>query len=199
MLPWKDSSLWSWPQTLPFASQRFSGNLIERFHSSQPPSMGSFCIPPVKEPLFCDTASYSEIPTSNIFDQEEKNHKIKRSFEYTHHPLLSPPSKKNNTSPPQNFRPSTYRLHINNFTHVIHRSVWMELSPRWDPLAYHGPTQGTIPSASRNVLKAHKWKEEGDREVTGVALLVFFHRVLIWKNGLAFHHVHGWLEKSPRF
>lgn len=114
MLPWKDSSLWSWPQTLPFASQRFSENLIERLHSSLPPSMGSFCIPPVRTPILW----YCFFLRNSNFKHFWPSTKFIKSKGHLNTHITSPPIKKKQHVPTPNFRPSTYRLRIINFTHI---------------------------------------------------------------------------------
>ena len=164
MLPWKDSSLWGWPQTLPFANQRFSGNLIERLHSSLPPILWYFFL----------------LRNSNFkhFWPSTKLTKSKGHFEYTH-PFSSPLKKKQHVPTP-NFRPSTDRLHINNFTHVIHLK---RLNGTFSAVGSTGissidPTQGTIPPAHRGrkfwAHSGRKWDKVGK---SAVALSGFFHRV----------------------
>lgn len=163
MLPWKDSSLWSWLQTLSFASQRFSGNLIERLHSSLPPILWYFFL----------------LRNSNFkhFWPSTKFIKSKGHFEYTHHPLL-PPFKKTTHPQPKlstiHLTTSHQQLHPHSHRSVLNgnfSAVGWSTGISWTHAGYHSQriAEGFGHTSGR------KWDKVGKCQLL---FSVFFHRVL---------------------
>ena len=167
MLPWKDSSLWSWPQTLPFASQRFSENLIERLHSSLPPSMGSFCIPPWKNPYSVILLLPPKFQLQTFLHQAQNSQNQKVIWIHT---SFLPPLKKQHVPTP-NFRPSTYQLHPHSHLKGLNgtfSAVGSTGISSKTPAGYHHP------SASRKVLGHTSGRKCDKVGKSAVALSVFF-------------------------